>query len=324
MNRYERFQKIKTVLIEANGRVVSRERLLDELDGCVCARTLRRDINYLVLFSREPIKRHVKPVFGYSWEPAEGGYEVPGFWLQAEEIWALTACMRILDTLQPGALQSVTSSVRKRLEEGLKHSGFPPEQVLSCIDTRVAGSRPTDARVFRTVAEALMRRRQLDLDYRARYDDTAGQRTVDPHRLVFHRGNWYLLAWDHLRKDARVFALDRISRAATARQEVGTDPSSVTRLSDHGYGIFLGDNPEWAELAFTTERARWVADEVWHSAQEDRRDDQGRLLRRVPFTDPTELVLEILRHGSEVEVLSPPALRRRVAETLREAADRYA
>jgi predicted DNA-binding transcriptional regulator YafY len=324
MNRYERFQKIKTVLIEANGRVVSRERLLEELDGCIHARTLRRDINYLVLFSREPIKRHEKPVFGYSWEPVEGGYEVPGFWLQAEEIWALTACLRILDTLQPGALQSVTASVRKRLEEGLKHSGFPPEQVLSCIDTRVAGSRPTDPRVFRTVAEALMRRRRLEIDYRARYDDNTGRRTVDPHRLVFHRGNWYLLAWDHLRRDARVFALDRISGAATMREEVSTDPTCVTRLSDHGYGIFLGDNPQWAELRFTAERARWVADEVWHSKQQDQRDDDGRLLRRVPYTDPTELVLEILRHGSEVEVLAPPALREHVAATLRLAADRYA
>lgn len=323
MDRSERFYKITNLLRNANGRTVSRERILEELQGCVSARTLRRDIRYLRDFLEAPILTRTGAVSGYAWDTEKPTFELPGFWLQPEEIWALTACLRILDSLQPGALQSVTGSIRRRLEKGLELSGFPPKDVLSAVETRVAGSRPTNPKIFRTVAAALMHRRRLAIDYRARYDDHAADREIDPHRLILHRGNWYLLAWDHLRNGARVFALDRIFRAAELDAGVATDAASVTRLAGRGYGIFLGEEVEWADLRFTPERARWVGDEVWHPKQEDHRVDDGSLRRRLPFTDPTELVFEILRHGADVEVLGPLSLRERIAATLREAAANY-
>ena len=38
----------------------------------------------------------------------------------------------------------------------------------------------------------------------------------------------------------------------------------------------------------------------------------------VPYSDDRELVMDILKHGPEVEVLDPPALRERVRELLNE------
>ncbi len=44
---------------------------------------------------------------------------------------------------------------------------------------------------------------------------------------------------------------------------------------------------------------------------------------RERFNAPRELVMEVLKFGADVEVLAPPALRKRVAEGLRQAAGRY-
>jgi len=43
----------------------------------------------------------------------------------------------------------------------------------------------------------------------------------------------------------------------------------------------------------------------------------------VPFSDSRELVMDVLRHGADVEVLAPAALRREVAGALQAALGRY-
>lgn len=67
-----------------------------------------------------------------------------------------------------------------------------------------------------------------------------------------------------------------------------------------------------------------MAREVWHPRQEQTWLPDGRLELRVPFTHERELVMDVLRHGSHVEVVAPPALRHAVAQELRRAARRYA
>ena len=58
-------------------------------------------------------------------------------------------------------------------------------------------------------------------------------------------------------------------------------------------------------LRFTPKRARWVADEHWHPQQQGRFLEDGRYELRIPYADPRELVMDILRHGADVEVVSP-------------------
>jgi predicted DNA-binding transcriptional regulator YafY len=67
-----------------------------------------------------------------------------------------------------------------------------------------------------------------------------------------------------------------------------------------------------------------VAHEVWHIEQKQALLPDGSLLLSVPYGDDTELVMDLLRHGPDVQVQGPPALRRRVAERLMAAAAHYA
>jgi predicted DNA-binding transcriptional regulator YafY len=86
------------------------------------------------------------------------------------------------------------------------------------------------------------------------------------------------------------------------------------------YGIVRGGEAQRAKLRFSVERARWVAAEVWHPDQKGSFDAARRYVLELPFRDDRELVLDILRHGAEVEVLSPAALRRKVRAQHAEAA----
>jgi len=78
-----------------------------------------------------------------------------------------------------------------------------------------------------------------------------------------------------------------------------------------------------AELVFSAERARWVADEDWHPAQVSDWLPDGRYRLKVPYSDPRELSMEILKHGAECEVLAPRALRELVHTQLLAATRHY-
>ena len=83
-----------------------------------------------------------------------------------------------------------------------------------------------------------------------------------------------------------------------------------------GYGIFGGRKLQWAELRFTAERARWVAAESWHPKQKGRFEADGSYRLRLPYADPRELVMDILRHVPEVEVIAPQELEDEVKRRL--------
>jgi predicted DNA-binding transcriptional regulator YafY len=78
-----------------------------------------------------------------------------------------------------------------------------------------------------------------------------------------------------------------------------------------------------AVLRFTPERARWVADEHWHPQQQSQSLEDGSYELRIPYSDPRELVMDILKHGEEVKVISPESLRDAVAERLKNALRHY-
>lgn len=65
-----------------------------------------------------------------------------------------------------------------------------------------------------------------------------------------------------------------------------------------------------------------IAHEQWHPKQKGYEKD-GAYTLEVPYSDDTELILDILRYGPDVEVLAPASLRREVTERLRLAAQRY-
>jgi predicted DNA-binding transcriptional regulator YafY len=141
---------------------------------------------------------------------------------------------------------------------------------------------------------------------------------------VCYRENWYLDAWCHWRADLRSFAVDGIRQAAVLDQPAKEiAEAKLDEALAAGYGIFSGKAKAWATLRFTPERARWVATEEWHPKQRAHFEDSGAYVLEFPYSDDRELIGDILRHGAEVEVLAPAALRKKTAAALTAAARRY-
>ena len=106
------------------------------------------------------------------------------------------------------------------------------------------------------------------------------------------------------------FSVDAIKRAEILEKKAeDIKESKLDDVLGSGYGIFSGKKIEWATLIFTSERARWVSSERWHSKQKSKFLSDGSYELKVPYSDARELTMDILRHGSYVKVVSPDSLK---------------
>jgi predicted DNA-binding transcriptional regulator YafY len=114
------------------------------------------------------------------------------------------------------------------------------------------------------------------------------------------------------------------ARACALEEAAETIPDKeLDEYFASSYGIFSGRANKTAVLRFSAVRARWVADERWHPDQVGQFLTDGSYELRIPYRDDRELVMDILRHGAEVEVVEPASLRNAVAGQLNAALARY-
>ena len=171
-------------------------------------------------------------------------------------------------------------------------------------------TRKRNELAFRQVAGAVLERKDVRFDYKARSTDRLTARTVSPQRLTHYRDNWYLDAFDHEREALRSFSIDRISHVHVLEQSAHdiSEQELTEQLAD-SYGIFSGRARHMATIVFSAEAARWVAEEHWHSRQEGRFLSDGRYELKVPYGNPRELLMDVLRYGADAQIIEPVSLR---------------
>jgi len=286
--------------------------------------TVVRDIGYMRDFFRAPVI-YDRELNGYSYDPNEPSFELPGLFFNESELFALLASEQILESVQPGVLAPKLGPLKARIRQLLAESGHDADTVAERVHIQHFASRRSDPDLFAAITAAVLAGHVLEIDYHARGRDEQTRRSAHGARLVHYRANWYLLAWCERARALRLFSLERIrtTRKTGQHAEVPADRPDLNRFVGASFGIFSGEARHWARIRFSPETARWVADEHWHSDQIGYWKEDGRYELQVPYSDPTELLMEVLRHGPEAEILAPEELREQARRQLQSALARY-
>lgn len=322
MDRYERINLLHRTLRSAR-YPVPLQRLIDELQ---CSRaTVYRDVNFLRDFLGAPVEVSDEPAgFRYASDEAER-FELPGLWLSPDELHALLATRQLLAKSGPGDfLAEALDPIRERIEHLLSEQAEGRHWPVERIRVVTSGTRRIDQAAFRLVSGAVLQRRRLGFRYRARSTDATTRRTTSPQRLTHYRNNWYLDAWDHEREALRSFSLDRLDEAKTLG-EAAIDIADA-ELDQHlasSYGIFSGAPKGWATILFSAEAARWAAEERWHSQQQGLFLPDGSYELRLPYSNPRELLMDVLRYGPDARITAPQSLRSEAQILLQLALSQY-
>lgn len=316
MERTERFYRICHLL--RTKKVVSKQLFMDDME--VSRATISRDLQYLTDRMNAPIVWD-RALNGYRFEldDAEHPFELPGLWFNASEIHALLTMEHILEKLQPGLLAPHLGPLKENIKSLMEKGDHTADEIQTRIKVLPLANRPYELKSFETICGGLLLRKRLFVEHYSRVNDKVTERELSPQHLVYYRDNWYLDAWCHLRKGLRTFSVDTIRKVHITKKKARSVGLGVlNRHLASGYGIFSGNVKGIAKLRFNPERARWVSKEIWHANQVSKFDSDGNYLLELPFSDERELIMDILKFGSDVEVLAPDSLRAQVAQKLKD------
>lgn len=286
-------------------------------------RTVHRDLEFLRDSWGAPLAfshRHN----GYYYEA--GDYAIPLFRMTEGELVALFLAERQMQQYRgtpfgrqlATALGKLTATLPDEVTLDLSHLG-------DVYSFRHQASDAGDAKRFGRLARATLQGRQLELVYWTASRDETTRRVVDPYHLASIGGDWYLIAYCHLRQAIRMFAPGRIRslRETGVRFERPAD-FRIADYLDAGFRAMRGNGPpRRIRLRFTPEAARYIRERTWHPTQRLQERKDGSLVLSMNVTHLLEVQRWVLSHGSGCEVLGPEELRRAVRRELQRTLERY-
>jgi predicted DNA-binding transcriptional regulator YafY len=295
------------LLLQTRGQLTAAE-IAERLE--VSVRTVHRDVESLAA-AGVPVEAVRGPAGGYR---LAGGYRTRLTGLTADEAEALFAAGMSGPAAELG-LGGELAAARLKLLAALPHElqeRATRASRLFHLDTRGWFRAEDTVPHLPALAAAVWQGCRARLRYRER--GVVVQRTIDPLGLVLKGGAWYLVA----RRSAgmRVY---RVSRVAS----VSALDASFERPSEFELAAFW---ELWSRSFEETLPRIQVTVRVDEDVRrwlpgEPRVDEDGRAV--VAFAHLGDAYRELLRFGSQVEVLEPLELRERIAATSRDVAAMY-
>ncbi len=172
-----------------------------------------------------------------------------------------------------------------------------------------------------SLAEAIERRLEVVVDYRAEASGTAAQRTLEP-RVVFHKdGHWYLAAWNPAKGEEHLYRLDRIASVVIGTRFFGEHKGPpVDRFRTRSL-YFLSGSERDVSVRFSGEGAA-LALEQW--PERATRNPDGSVTVTARLAPGNFLLGWVLGYGGQAEVAGPPDVREQLRARVEELERLYA
>ncbi len=197
----------------------------------------------------------------------------------------------------------LTEPLRERLEAVLQVTA----EAAPKLDTEVASSTLLD------VAEAVQRRRRLEVRYRSRSSGFT-YRKLDPYGVAHINTHWYVAGYCYLRKDVRTFRLDRLT-ILKATGETFEPPKTFDAFKVISSSLAQAPSPGsvtcriWLQTTLI-EASKHIPSYI---AMLEPHDDGVLLTRITPPEWLWRVALYLIEFPFPVRVLEPPELRTALA-----------
>src|SRR5438105_1736814 len=226
------------------------------------------------------------------------------------ELFALLVAEKALQQYRGTAFERPLLSAFKKMAASLPDTiSLNLADWEQTISFRTSAEPILNLQIFDALAKATAQKKQIDLAYRKPGQPKPEQRVVDPYHLANINGEWFLFAYDHLRKDIRTFVPARIMGVQrTGKSFVRPLRFSLERTLRDSFGVHSGEGTFNVLIRFKASAAPYIREKRWHPSQELRELRKGGLELRLRLSSLGEIERWILGWGANAVVLRPPEL----------------
>lgn len=215
------------------------------------------------------------------------------------------------------ALEKIAGILDEPVSLDLEHAPLP----------RFTGppARRVEPAQYLRLVEACRKRDRLEIVYQSPERDEVTTRAIEPYRMFYHAGDWYVAAYDHLRGMVRTFALgERIREVRETGERFEADPEwSFDQYMAQGFGLFQSGPVEEVALRFSRAVAPYLREKAWDETESKEELPDGGLVLRMRVPVNVGLLRFVLQYGAEVTVLEPERLRAQVRDEAERTAGSY-
>jgi len=289
-------------------------RLAAELE--VSSKSIHRDLEFMRDRLELPLEFD-RARFGYRYTQEVNAF--PTVQITEGELFALIVAERALQQYRGTSFEKPLLSAIRKMEQALPETiSLDLADVGRSISFRTRAEPILDLAVFECLAKATAGQRQLELSYRKPGVQQIERRVVDPYHLANINGEWFLFAYDHLRKDIRTFVPSRIKATRETGKKFDRKKFSLDARLRNSFGVHSGRGDYQVVLRFGEQVADYIREKKWHDSQELREQPGGVVELRFRLSGLQEVERWVLGWAGQAVVVAPPEL----AEGVRAAARR--
>lgn len=296
-----------------------RTTLYDDGSSLECGpKTVYRDLQILRDEYQCPLEYDASQ-FHYVMTNKQWDLPVPSLMNDTELLAAIVGARLLTNILPKDAAERINAAVNDIRDSNpsttLTASRMESLKILSTQTTKITNKH------FQTVFDAWSRCRRLDITYK----DTRGtksQREIEPHALVYHGVNWYILAFCHKAKKRRAFTLSRIQDAKVLEDTFEPSAEIINSFSPDELLIFAAFRD--IQVKLTAAGVKFAQNHPLHPAQEIVEQEDGmKYLLTAPVATEKDAVSWVMQQCGEAVPLAPQKLRDAVKDAVQKLASSY-
>lgn len=208
-----RIDRISALLVQLQSRPIVKASEMAERFG-VSLRTIYRDMHTL---SEAGVPICGNSGVGYS---LVEGYRLPSLMFTKEEAMAFLTAEKIIeqltDTQNSNYFRQGMDKIRAALRAVDKKYLHDMDDIIAVYKSRNA--REGLPNLLQTILSSINDRLIIEIGY-INADENTSKRALEAVGISYSHPHWYLAAWCHLRKEYRMFRLDRINTIKTSGKE---------------------------------------------------------------------------------------------------------
>jgi len=186
--------------------------------------------------------------------------------------------------------------------------------------------RPQGTEHLFGLLHAIKNQFKIRFTYQKFWEETSGQRLVEPYGLKEFRNRWYVLAKDSKDQKVKTFALDRLTNLEFTSQTFRFDTNlNFQELFQDCFGIIspVNEKPQDVVLSFEQVQGKYIKSLPLHHSQQIQADNDDELRIGLRLCITHDFVMELLSYGESMTVLQPQSLIQKIKEEHRKAYLKY-